>query len=332
MTSPLSAIPPVPAWATAPAPDPDDPARFPRTILPTVCIPWTEALEVDVPLFTEMVRGRLANGIRHLYVFGTAGEGHAVTEGRFDTIVRAFAEACADVPEAHPMVGLISQSTLTQVERVERAMALGIRDFQFTLPAWGVLTDDEVRAHARFLLARFPEARFLHYNLLRTGRLITAPLYAELAAEHPNLVATKQGTGDVLRIHALLTGAPMLRHFLTEVGYPFGCSIGGRPGLLQSLSSTNERAAWAYFRSGIEGDLAALGRAQLDHLALEDALVEFGGAGPHMDGAFEKMMQKLVDERVPLRLLPPYRAVTDEGWAGYRDWMRANLPHLLPDA
>ena len=30
----------------------------------------------------------------------------------------------------------------------------------------------------------------------------------ELAAEHPNLVATKQGTGDVLRIHALLTGAP----------------------------------------------------------------------------------------------------------------------------
>ena len=28
--------------------------------------------------------------------------------------------------------------------------------------------------------------------------------YAELAAEHPNLVATKQGTGDVLRIHRLL--------------------------------------------------------------------------------------------------------------------------------
>lgn len=322
----------LPDFAIEPLRDANDPARFPRTILPTVCIPWTESLELDAALFGDMVRGRLANGIRHLYVFGTAGEGHAVTERQFDTIVRAFVDACSDTPDAHPMVGLITQSALTQVERVERAMAMGVRDFQFTLPAWGVLTDDEVRTHARFLLARFPEARFLHYNLLRAGRLVTAPLYAELADEHPNLVATKQGTGDALRISSLLTGAPLLRHFLTESGYPFGCSIGGRPGLLQSLSSTNERAAWAYFRAGVEGDLAALGRAQVDHLALLDALLACGGPGPHMDGAFEKMMQKLVDERVPLRLLPPYRAVSDEGWAAYKAWMQSNLPHLMPDA
>jgi dihydrodipicolinate synthase/N-acetylneuraminate lyase len=320
----------VPEGAVAPA-QPDDPARFPRTILPTVCIPWTEDLRVDVRLFQDVVRARLAHGIRYLYVFGTAGEGHAVTDGQFDTIVRAFTAACAETPDAHPMVGLISQSAVTQVERAERAMALGVRLFQFTLPAWGVLTDDEVRAHARFLLARFPEAGFLHYNLLRAGRLIGAPLYAELAAEHPNLVATKQGTGDVLRIHALLTGAPMLRHFLTEVGYPFGCSM-GRPGLLQSLSSTNERQAWRFFRAGIEGDLPTLAAMQAEYLAIEDALTEHGGAGPHMDGAFEKMMQKLVDERVPLRLLPPYASVSDAGWAAYKAWMHANLPHLLPDA
>jgi hypothetical protein len=70
----------------------------------------------------------------------------------------------------------------------------------------------------------------------------------------------------------------------------------------------------------------------VDHLAMLDALLACGAPGPHMDGAFEKMMQKLVDERVPLRLLPPYRAVTDEGWAAYKAWMQANLPHLMPDA
>ena len=98
----------LPDFALAPVSAPDDPARFPRTILPTVCIPWTETYQVDVPLFQAMVRGRLANGIRHLYVFGTAGEGHAVTDAQFDTIVRSFTEACADTPDAHPMVGLIS--------------------------------------------------------------------------------------------------------------------------------------------------------------------------------------------------------------------------------
>jgi dihydrodipicolinate synthase/N-acetylneuraminate lyase len=313
------------------APESDDPARFPRAILPTVCIPWTPALRVDVPRFQAMVRGRLASGIRHLYVFGTAGEGYAVTEAHFDTIVRAFVEACADTDGAQPMVGLIAQSAATQAERAERASALGVRDLQFTLPAWGTLTDDEVRAFLRFLLPRFPQTRFLHYNLLRAGRLVPAPLYAELAEEHRNLVATKQGTGDVLRVHALLTGAPMLRHFLTEVGYPFGCSV-GRPGLLQSLSSTNERQAWRFFSAGVAGDLRTLAAMQADYLAVEDALVEHAGPGPHMDGAFEKMLQKLVDPGMPLRLLPPYTGVTDEAWTRWAAWMRARMPHLLPDA
>jgi len=311
--------------------DPAAVARFPRTILPTACIPWTAQGDLDAPLFVELVRGRLANGIRHLYVFGTAGEGHAVTESQFDRVVGSLVEACVGTPDAHPMVGLITLSAATMVERVERAMAAGIGDFQFTLPGWGVLTDDEVRVFLRMLLPRFPEARFLHYNLPRAGRLVAAPLYAELAAEHPNLVATKQGTGDVLRIGALLTHAPMLRHFLTEVGYPYGCGV-GEPGLLQSLSSTNERQAWCFFQAGVERDLVTLAAMQADYLAMLDGLLASGGAGPHMDGAFEKMMQKLVDERMPLRLLPPYASVSDEGWVSYKAWMRQRLPHLLPDA
>lgn len=311
---------------TSPAIEP----RFPRTILPTVCLPWTPELRIDGPLFQDTVRGRLANGIRHLYLFGTAGEGHAVTEAQFDQALGLFTDACADTPVVHPMIGLITLSAATMADRVERAMARGVRDFQFTLPGWGVLTDDEVRTFVRFLLPRFPEARFLHYNLLRSGRLIAAPLYAELAAEHSNLVATKQGTGDLLRIHALLTGAPMLRHFLTEVGYPYGCGVGA-PGLLQSLSSTNERQAWRFFQAGIDGDLTTLASMQSEYLAMLDALLA-AGDGAHMDGSFEKMMQKLVDERVPLRMLPPYQAVTDAAWATYKAWMQANLPHLLPDA
>ena len=266
-------------------------ARFPRTILPTVCIPWTAEGRLDAELFRSMVRARLAGGIRHLYVFGTAGEGYAVTDAQFDEVVGHLVAACAETADAHPMVGLIGQSMGTTLARAERAMAAGIRDFQFTLPAWGVLTDDEVRTFVRGLLWRLPEARFLHYNLLRAGRLIGAPLYAELAAEHPNLVGTKNGTGDTLRIHALLTEAPMLRHFLTEVGYPFGCSV-GEPGLLQSLSSTNDPHAWRFFQAGVDRDHATLAAMHPAYLAIEEALTRFAGEGPHIDGAYEKMLQR----------------------------------------
>lgn len=308
-----------------------DVARFPRTILPTVCIPWTDEGAFDGELFAAVVRARLAGGIRHLYVFGTAGEGYAVTDAQFDAIVACFAEACAETPDAHPMVGLIGQSMGTTLGRIERAMARGIRDFQVTLPAWGVLTDDEVRTFLRGVLPRFPEARFLHYNLLRAGRLISGRFYAELAAEHPNLVGTKNGTGDTLRLHALLTEAPMLRHFLTEVGYPFGCSVGA-PGLLQSLSSTNDAQAWRFFRAGVAGDAATLAAMHPAYLAVEEALTAFGGDAVHIDGAYEKMLQKVTEERLPLRLLPPYTAATDDAYRGFRAWLAAHHPELLPGA
>jgi len=306
-----------------------DPARFPRTILPTVCIPWREDGTVDAALFPELVRARLAGGIRHLYVFGTAGEGYAVTDAQFDAIVALLVEASAGTPDAHPMVGLIGQSLGTTLGRIERAMARGIRDFQVTLPAWGVLTDGEVRTFFRAVLGRFPEARFLHYNLLRAGRLISGRFYAELAAEHPNLVGTKNGTGDTLRIHQLLTEAPMLRHFLTEVGYPIGCSLGA-PGLLQSLSSTNDAQAWRFFRAGVDGDAATLAAMQPAYLAVEEALTAFAGDAVHIDGAYEKMLQRVSDARLPLRLLPPYAAASEEAFRAFRAWLGAHHPALLP--
>jgi dihydrodipicolinate synthase/N-acetylneuraminate lyase len=312
--------------------EPTDPARFPRVILPTVCVPWTDRWELDEDRFRAAVRERLAGGIRHLYVFGTAGEGYAVSDGQFDRVVSAFASETVGRPGVAAMVGLINQSTTTMIGRVERVLALGIRDFQVSLPAWGTLADGEVRTFFRTLLPRFPEARFLHYNLMRTGRLVGADLYAELASEHPNLVGTKNGTSDVAFIRALLVRAPMLRHFLTEVGYPFGCSV-GRPGLLMSLSSTNLAAAERFFQAGLDGDLGTLLAMQADYIAMLDGLLRAKGAtDAHMDGAYEKLMHRVVDPGFPVRLLPPYAAVADEAADAFRAWLARELPGLMPDA
>ncbi len=307
-----------------------DVARFPRTVLGTACVPWTADWEVDEQLFRASVRRRVALGIRDLYVFGTAGEGYAVTDRQFDTVVDLFTDE-ARILGIDPMVGVISLSTATVIERVERAMAFGARRFQVALPAWGVLTDTEVAAYFREVLGRFPEARFLHYNLMRAGRLIEPAMYARLADAHPNLVGTKNGTSDILRIRGLLTEAPMLRHFLTEMGYPFGCSVGA-PGLLMSLSSTNPGAGIRFFQSGVEGDPGTLLAQQAELVAVEAALEAAAGeTGAHMDGSFEKMLHRLLDDRFPLRMLPPYSAVPEDGYRAFRSWLEATLPHWAPD-
>jgi dihydrodipicolinate synthase/N-acetylneuraminate lyase len=308
-----------------------DQARFPRVVLGTICIPWTTRHELDVELLHETVASHAGLGIRDLYVFGTAGEGYAVDEARFDAVVTAFVDATARLG-IEPMVGVISLSTMTVLDRIERAMAAGVRRFQVSLPSWGTLVDGEVRTWADTLFGRFPAAWFVQYDLRRTGRLMEPAAYAAIAADHPNLVATKNGTWDVLRILALHREAPMLRHFLTEMGYPFGCAV-GRPGLLMSLSGANPAAGIRFFEAGLRGDLGELLARQGELVAIEAALERAAGdSGAHMDGAFERMLHRLVDERFPMAQLPPYAAVPEAGYRAFRDWLAATHPRWLPEA
>ena len=71
------------------------------------------------------------------------------------------------------MVGVISLSLPTIIGRIERAHAMGARRFQLSLPSWGSLNDAEVATFFRETCARFPDVEFLHYNLMRAGRILT---------------------------------------------------------------------------------------------------------------------------------------------------------------
>jgi len=53
----------------------------------TCVLPWDDRLRFDEDAFREHVRLAAAHMTRHLYVFGTAGEGYAVTEMQFRDIV-----------------------------------------------------------------------------------------------------------------------------------------------------------------------------------------------------------------------------------------------------
>ena len=52
--------------------------RYPSTIMVSCVIPWTADEEIDERRFRAQADAALAAGYRHLYVFGTAGEGYAV--------------------------------------------------------------------------------------------------------------------------------------------------------------------------------------------------------------------------------------------------------------
>jgi dihydrodipicolinate synthase/N-acetylneuraminate lyase len=313
--------------------------RFPRVTLAAVCIPWDDGTNVMEDVFREQIRLHLNAGIKDLYIFGTAGEGYAVTERLFDDIVALFTDEMRRDPDARPMIGLISLSMRTTIERIERCMERGLATFQFALPGWGALNDNELSTFFREVVGRFPDARFLHYNLQRASRVLGPAEYARLAAQYENFVGAKNGTSNIVMLHDLLTQAPAIRQFYTELGYPQGC-LAGEPGYLMSLTTMNPWLGVQFFEAGVRGDWRAMFRIQAESLELFELLVgsggaevgsaEFPGAKPHMDGAFEKVLAKVLDPSFPLRLLPPYQAATDAMYEDFVAKMRARLPAWLP--
>ncbi|MAG35981.1 MAG: hypothetical protein CL878_07035 [Dehalococcoidia bacterium] len=303
-------------------------ARYPRTILGTACVPWREDWSLDEDLFRVEVRGLIEQGMKDLYVFGTAGEGYAVSDRQFDEIVRVFHEETR-APDVRPMVGAISLSLTTIIERIERAAALGFEVFQIALPSWGTLNDRELHAFFHEVCGRFSQLRFLHYNLPRAGRILTAEEYVPLADEHHNLVATKYGAGELRTVIGLLTLVPQVRHFFTEFGFGAG-SLVGPCGLLASNSTANLARMHQYFEAGVAQDVAQLQGMMRELREVNAALKQAVGTTAHMDGAYDKFFTRLHLPDFPLRLLPPYEGASDAAFEQFRAQLAADYPQWLP--
>ena len=55
------------------------------------------------------------------------------------------------------------------------------------------------------------------------------------------------------------------------------------------------------------------------------------GPGPHMDGAFDKLFNRLLVPDFPLRLLPPYLSTDVEAFKRYQDTLRSRFPQWLDE-
>ncbi len=301
--------------------------RYPAAIMCTCVVPWDEQGQFAESLFVHEVETML-KVTPHLYVFGTAGEGHAVTTAQFEQIVRAF-HGAMKAGGAEAMVGVINNSLPTMQERIDWCRKLGVKKFQISLPNWGQLTDAEVATFFREICGKFRDCQFLHYNLMRAKRLVTPEQYAELAKEHPNFVATKNSTDSMSRLRGLQTIASELQHFPDEHGYIYASQL-GESGLLASLAM-NGTTCKKYFQAGQQRDIKTMLSMYEEMSKVVTALIAAAGPNCHIDSAYDKMLWKLSDERFPLRLLPPYQGSTDEGFAQFREAVRTQAPNWWPE-
>jgi dihydrodipicolinate synthase/N-acetylneuraminate lyase len=284
--------------------------RHHQTILVSCEVPWDKNERLDEKVFRQEIRHFVSQGFRDLYIFGTAGEGHAVDSSRFEIIVKIFREE-TDQNGITAMVGVIGLSTANILERIKIAHQIGFQYFQISLPSWGVLDESETIRFFRDVCGAFPDSKFLHYNLLRSRRLIEAKEYRRLADEIPNLVATKNTGTTVAGTINLMRTVPELQHFFGEAMFPTGCLV-GECSLLSSFGPMLPIRTRDFFEAGRTRQLEKLFQLQVEYLsAVADIQAPIEGTN-RMDGAYDKMWVRLAGVPMPLRLLSPYESFSED--------------------
>lgn len=301
--------------------------RFPAGMMATCCIPWDENGRFAERIFRLNVQHAL-HGTKFLYVFGTAGEGYAVTDRQYEEIVTAFADEMRQ-GKAEPMVGVIDLSLGTIKERIKRGRDLGVSRFQISLPCWAALSEKELFNFFKHVCGGFPDCLFMHYNLPRTKRMVTGKEYGRLAAEHPNLVATKNCGDSQSHIRSLIEDAPPLLHFLSESGYVYG-SLFGECGILVSFIM-NWPKIKALFEAGQRRDMATMVSIQREVDIVIRTLFE-AIPNDRIDGSYDKLFEKMYVPDMPLQLLPPYIGTSDEEYHKFVGLLKQRLPDWVPSS
>ena len=298
--------------------------RIRPVVLATACVPWRADDSLDEDVFGREIAYLRAVGFDNLYIFGTAGEGYAVTDSQFKQIAGEFYALAGGGPGICQL-GVIAMSVPQVRQRIEVGLEIGYRSFQVSLPPWGALNDRELHTFFDEILGRYRHATFLHYNVSRGLRRIRPQEYGKIASDHPNLVATKIGGTTPAEDLALMRHAPQLCHFFTEFNFVHACLFGDC-GLLASFSSIKPPFTLRLFEAGCRKNLAELTRLSGDLGRLYDIVLAVLRQGQHMDGAYDKMFLKAAIPEYPLRLLPPYQGSTDEEFENLLIQVRRQLP------
>jgi hypothetical protein len=122
----------------------------------------------------------------------------------------------------------------------------------------------------------------------------------------------------------------MLQHFLNEHGFLFGSLI-GEFGLLISLAATNLAMGQRYFDAGRSRDVEALVQLEGELSQIGRRFATLVGRGvTRIDGAFDKVLWRLHDQRFPLRLLPPYQGADESAALEFLRFLQKDFPHWAP--
>ena len=234
-----------------------------------IVTPLTEQ-GVDYEQFGRLIDWQIAEGIDAIVVAGTTGEASTLSDDEHKEVIRYCVERVAGrVPV---IAGTGSNDTAYAIELTKYAGQVGADAVLLVTPYYNKATQN---GPIKFFtdIADASAVPCILYNVpSRTGCNI-APATVAALAEHPNIVAIKEASGNISQIAqvAHLCGDKIDIYSGNDDQIVPVLSLGGK-GVISVLSDVMPAATSKMCHDYLEGNTAAATAAQLRLLPLIDAL------------------------------------------------------------
>ena len=167
--------------------------------------PFTGDGAVDFPALRALVDWQIAEGIDFLVPCGSTGEAQTLNDVEREQVVASVIEVAAGrVPV---MAGATSNDTARAVHETRRMCRLGADYILSATPYYNRPTQDGLYRHFA-MVADASERPVCLYNVPGRTAINLKPDVALRLAEHGNIVAIKEASGDLRQIMELLRGRP----------------------------------------------------------------------------------------------------------------------------
>jgi dihydrodipicolinate synthase/N-acetylneuraminate lyase len=224
-------------------------------VIPALTTNFRADGSIDHPAFARHCRAMLDAGCTGLVCAGSLGEAATLSTEETIALVRTAVRAAGK--RAPVVLGIAALSTAEAVNLARAGARAGARGLM-VLPPYVYSTDwREMKAHVAAVIGATRLSCMLYNNPVAYRTDFLPAQVAELAAEHPNLAAVKESSGDVRRIIALRAVLGERRTLLVGMDDAVveGVRMGAR-GWIAGLVNAFPRESVALFDAAAKGDVA----------------------------------------------------------------------------
>ncbi len=219
---------------------------------------------------SSLVEEQIAGGIDALVICGTTGEKSTL---RYDEHVKVIEEAVKAAAGRVPIIaGTGSNDTVYTVELCDDAERAGADAFLMVTPYYNKTSQAGLVSHYNYIADRVSRPIILYNVPSRTGVAIKPETYRELA-NHPNIVATKEASGDLSLVAKIryMCGDDLAVYSGNDDQTVPIMSLGGL-GVISVLSNFAPGVMHEICAAYLSGDTERAKKLQIRHIGLMNAL------------------------------------------------------------